>query len=1320
MAVIPSTSVTSDIAMTGDDYDDYITTTGVVSVGGSVTGTFETSDDRDWFAITLAANQSIRVVLNGPTLSYPELAIYDSTGIYLRGSPLSQELAFTAATAGTYYIAAIADYATTGGYQIDVTTLADDFVDNITTTGAVSVGGSASGAIDAVGDRDWFAITLSAGEGIDITLSGLLDPGLAIYDSAGGRIAYGQSVSTDTGEYVGELRFAATSAGTYYIEASDQLEGTGAYSLQVASYVPDLAADTSTVGAVSVGGTVSSEIEQAYDRDWFAITLGAGENILVALNGVTLLDPVLTIYDSAGSYIATDYSSGTGDNALMSFAATTAGTYYIQARGYGSAIGTYELQVSTFTDDYADNASTTGTVAIGGSVTGEVQAPYDKDWFAVTLAAGESIQVALNGDTLSNPVLTLYDGAGAFITSDYSSGPGLDSLLAFTAATAGTYYLQAAGSGGLTGTYELQVSTYADDFVDNATTTGAVSVDGPAASGAIEVTDDKDWFAVTLNAGDNIRITLTGDTLPRPVLTLYDDSGTSLASDYVYSAGTDAELFFSAATAGTYYIQARGYLGDTGSYDLQVATLTDDHSGDSSTSGRVSVGGSATGAVEFVGDTDWFAITLTAGQTVQIALNGDTLSDPVLALYDRSGNFLSSDDNDGPGLDSMLTYTPTTSGTYYVQARGYGSGTGSYEIAVTTPSPLDSIAWGTQLSSTNVQVYFGPLGYTADGFTSEGFNAYERGQFRLAFDLIEAATNLTFTETTNAASADLRLILDTNELPYYTLGYFNPPGTSGAGVGVFNGDGWNRSAGGSLDRGGDGFHTLVHELLHGLGLAHPHDTGGSSTILPGVSSSTGDYGDSGLNQGVYTAMSYNTGYHQGSSFEDPTVTYGAAGGPMALDIAHLQALYGANASTAAGDDTYTLPASNLNNAFWESIWDTGGTDTIVATGTRDAIIDLRAATLQLAEGGGGFISHLTNIAGGFTIANGVVIENATGAGGHDRLTGNQANNLLIGNGGGDTLIGGLGNDTLSGGAGDDYLYGGDPTILSNADGADSFVGGDGSDWVSYEGSFGSLRVDLQFSGVNTFAAAGDTYDSIENLIGSQGADNLRGTIGEGNRISGGANVDYIFGRSGDDTLGGDVGDDVLFGGVGADRLLGGDNRDRAQYSESQTAVLVDLMNTGLNTGEAAGDSYDSIEDLAGSGFDDTLSGDTIGNRLFGREGADRLYGRAGNDYLNGGAHGDRLDGGAGDDTLRGGTHSDTFILNGGNDVAEDFNFAHADRIAIDDNVVTVVAGMSGADIVSTYGSVVGGQVVLDFGAEGSLTIQSLSSTAGLDNEVFVF
>ncbi|MCX7287298.1 MAG: calcium-binding protein, partial [Rhodobacterales bacterium] len=77
--------------------------------------------------------------------------------------------------------------------------------------------------------------------------------------------------------------------------------------------------------------------------------------------------------------------------------------------------------------------------------------------------------------------------------------------------------------------------------------------------------------------------------------------------------------------------------------------------------------------------------------------------------------------------------------------------------------------------------------------------------------------------------------------------------------------------------------------------------------------------------------------------------------------------------------------------------------------------------------------------------------------------------------------------------------------------------------------------------------------------------------------------------------------------------------------------------------------------LEGSGFGDTLLGDSTGNRLSGLGGNDRLDGRSGNDTLSGGD---------GNDTLVGGAGNDTFIFTAGHDQISDFTNGQ-DRIILD-------------------------------------------------------
>jgi serralysin len=340
------------------------------------------------------------------------------------------------------------------------------------------------------------------------------------------------------------------------------------------------------------------------------------------------------------------------------------------------------------------------------------------------------------------------------------------------------------------------------------------------------------------------------------------------------------------------------------------------------------------------------------------------------------------------------------------------------------------------------------------GASARNWTDTEKSAFIRATQVYASVCGLTFTLAGSAADANI--VWWKTSIDDETLGFHEPPayGEASGGQlwGYFNPTmrSWNY-----MNFGGDGFNTVLHEIGHGLGLAHPHDggTGSDATTFPGVRDpfSTGTHG---LNQGVWTVMSYNTGWDQTSY----GLSYGAQGGLGAFDVAALQALYGQNLSTASGDDVYELPTRSPAHGKegWSCIWDAGGADTIsAARGASSVTIDLRAATLRKGDpDAGGFISREIGVAGGFTIANGVLIENATGGSRSDTLIGNWIANTLKGNGGSDVLNGGGGADILNGGGGNDKLYGGS--------GNDSLTGSAGKDIFVF----------------NTRAAAGTNVDRI--------------------------------------------------------------------------------------------------------------------------------------------------------------------------------------------------------------------------------------------------
>lgn len=456
----------------------------------------------------------------------------------------------------------------------------------------------------------------------------------------------------------------------------------------------------------------------------------------------------------------------------------------------------------------------------------------------------------------------------------------------------------------------------------------------------------------------------------------------------------------------------------------------------------------------------------------------------------------------------------------------------------------DGIDWGTQLGSNAVTYHFAETG-TYDGVTATSWNNYEKQQFELAFALYESFTNLTFTEV--ASGQDLTLVRGGDM--GRTLGWFGPPGHESAGIGAFNGKGtgWeeNKEGYGGLEQGGYGFITIIHELGHGLGLAHPHDTGGTSSKFPGVSGPFGDYGDYGLNQGVYTIMSYNDGWRTNPDGRTPDRAYGYQGTPMAIDIAVLQAKYGANMSYNTGNDQYVLPDTNDSGTFHACIWDADGVDTIVNNGAGSSVIDLRAATLEVEEGGGGFISYADGIFGGFTIAKGVVIENAIGGSGADTLIGNAAANELTGNDGSDTLDGRGGGDMMAGGDG------GDTYVVNHSGDVVDEAGSQGNDLVEASITFSLADAvhakgdveNLTLLGGDDIDGAGNdlkniiTGNSGKNLLeGGKGGDELRGARGK-DKLEGGNGKDTLAGGAGPDKLDGGKGDDLLNGGKGTDQYL---------------------------------------------------------------------------------------------------------------------------------------------------------------------------------------
>jgi len=259
-------------------------------------------------------------------------------------------------------------------------------------------------------------------------------------------------------------------------------------------------------------------------------------------------------------------------------------------------------------------------------------------------------------------------------------------------------------------------------------------------------------------------------------------------------------------------------------------------------------------------------------------------------------------------------------------------------------------------------------------------------------------------------------------------------------------------------------------------------------------------------------------------------------------------------------------------------------------------------------------------------------------------TGNALDNVITGTSGADVLDGAAGNDTMIGGHGNDTYH-----VGSLAD-AVTESAGQGTDTVIVAVNGYTLASHVEIGRLAVPGGASLTGNDLEN---------------------------GLFGDAGNDTLHGGLANDTLVGGGGTDVLDGGPGVDTAAYSGSSSGVTVSLLTLTASGGDALGDTFQSIENLTGSAFNDVLTGDAFVNTLTGAAGNDTLNGDGGDDLLRGGVGADALQGGAGDDTLDGGADADAMAGQLGNDTYYVDNLGDVITEASGEGVDTALVSVSG-------------------------------------------
>jgi subtilisin family serine protease len=475
-----------------------------------------------------------------------------------------------------------------------------------------------------------------------------------------------------------------------------------------------IAGDASTTASLSASAAQASSIDTAGDQDWFRLSLVAGYRYEFALNAAagSTLNTFMSLLDANGVQIAFNDNT-VGLNSRLSFAATNSGTFYLNAQGAAGSIGAYTLALTEAppVDSIAANTATTAVLTPTAPQVSSVDLAGDQDWFRLSLAAGYRYDFAMDA-TLGSTIdtyLRLLNGNGVELAFNDNS-IGLNSRLSFTASAGGTYYLSAQGYGATIGGYSLSMTQTApiDAIAGNTSTSAALSPSLPQNS-TVDLPGDQDWFRISLTAGSRYDFALnaTAGSSLNTYMRLLDVNGVQLAVNDD-AAGLNSRLSFTATSNGTYYVSAQGAAGTIGGYSLAVVqtVLADTIAGSSTTTATLTTAAAQASAVDSAGDQDWFRLTLTAGYRYDFAMDATTGSalDTYLRLLDRNSVEINFND-DAAGLNSRLSFTATTGGTYYLSAQGYGTTIGGYRLSMT-----QSLADLTLLGTSNNNILNGAGG----------------------------------------------------------------------------------------------------------------------------------------------------------------------------------------------------------------------------------------------------------------------------------------------------------------------------------------------------------------------------------------------------------------------------------------------------------------------------------------------------------------------------------------------------------------------------------------------------------------------------------
>ena len=593
-----------------------------------------------------------------------------------------------------------------------------DYEAEINASERLTVGSVRTVSITPAGDEDWFEITLDTTKSYSIQLTdpsrydGRVYPRLMGIRNSEGNLILGTTEGVgwfDEGPTTHHI-LDPLATGKYYIVVGLHqpdnwsfwgLAITGDYQIEVVEVETDnVAGDLSTAATLTVGQTRDLVAELPGDRDWFRVGLLHGHTYRVEALGSRSGSDFPSLYgvrDSDGVRLpdtiehSVKYSSHPVARIRQFFTVPADGDYYIDLGAYPETTGDFWLTLYDDTDDFPDDTTTTGTVQIDGSVTGNIETPGDRDWFRTTMETGKEYRIDQNTKrTAAHLAMTprldgIYDVVGNKIDGTRVLGGG---RLYFRPPNDGTYYISARGHS--TGEYVLAVREVPVDLPDDTSTAGSVA-DARPVRGEVNQGHEKDWYRLDAVVGQRYQIDLVSPgtwdhgTCDPYLVGVYDTFGDLIPGtrhDNIHGHQSlkhdalDARSHFTAEADGAHYVSVSGHC--SGTYFLMAYEEKDDLPADTTTTGVVEVGGALSGRIQSNDDQDWIGVALTEGQSYTVRLRGRWENSPphgtisylyLGGIHDSDGNYI---DGTARGESSgvylpKINFTAPATGVFYIE-----------------------------------------------------------------------------------------------------------------------------------------------------------------------------------------------------------------------------------------------------------------------------------------------------------------------------------------------------------------------------------------------------------------------------------------------------------------------------------------------------------------------------------------------------------------------------------------------------------------------------------------------------------------------------